>query len=110
PAKRRERAVPVGPATCTAPLMRLCATLRQLSDVWGGAGGAADAGGGGGAGGQVFGGDGPAAGGAGFVAAVVQAPLGGVDLAEVLAGPIQQGGGVLALERDRRALRVVLVV
>ena len=75
-----------------------------------GAGGAADAGGGGGAGGQAVGGDGPATGGAGAVAALVQAAQRRVDLVEVLARPLQQRGGVLALERDRRALGVVLVV
>src|ERR1700722_4358456 len=103
-----DRAGPVAGLASTAPVIHPRRWPGSGSGA--GVGGAADAGGGGGAGGQAGGGDGLAAGGAGAVAALVQAAQGRVDLVEVLAGPLQQRGGVLTLERDRRALGVVLVV
>ena len=44
------------------------------------------------------------------VVAVVEAAQRGVDLAQVLSGLVEQRGHVLALERDRGAFGIVLVV
>jgi protein phosphatase len=72
--------------------------------------GAPDAGGGCRARGQPVRTDRLAAPDAGAVRAVVEPADRGVDLGDLLHGPGEQRGGVLPLERERRALRVVLVV
>ena len=71
---------------------------------------AAHAGGGGGAGRQPFGPDGLPAPVAHSVPAVGQPPQRGVDRRDLIPRRREQRGGVLPLERERRALRVVLVV
>src|SRR5260370_5158091 len=72
--------------------------------------GEVNAGRGHGPGGQAGGADRPAAVFAGAVAALGKPEQRRVDLGEVLPGLGEQGSGVLALEGDRGALRVVLVV
>ena len=66
--------------------------------------------GGGRPGGEAVGPDRLPALGAPAVAARRHPAQGRVDLGQLLPGLAEQGGGVLPLERDRRALRVVLVV